>query len=285
MEALASGAADPHRHRHGGGGGGADGPAQLRQPVRSVLEWAPAMRRRPAAPARPRAWRGPAGASPGGGADRQCPHRLAAPARSGEGGPAAPALVVGMPVGFVGVAESKRRLAASGLAQIRLEGSKGGAGLAAAACERPAAPGLAGSGRLRPHRHMAVGLDAAQHLAGPQHHRGRHPRQPGRLDPVAAAGAARTPPDAERPGVARFPPPAPGQLATPGNSVRQLVEFVVVGGEDGAGPDPGRPGAPPRPRRSRGHRRWRCRGRSHRAAPGSGRWRCGGCWRSRPSPP
>jgi precorrin-8X/cobalt-precorrin-8 methylmutase len=44
-----------------------------------------------------------------------------------------PALVVGMPVGFVGVAESKRRLAASGLAQIRLEGSRGGAGLAAAA--------------------------------------------------------------------------------------------------------------------------------------------------------
>ena len=44
-----------------------------------------------------------------------------------------PALVVGMPVGFVGVAESKRRLAASGLPQIRLEGSRGGAGLAAAA--------------------------------------------------------------------------------------------------------------------------------------------------------
>lgn len=44
-----------------------------------------------------------------------------------------PALVVGMPVGFVGVAESKRRLAASGLAQIRLEGSRGGAALVAAA--------------------------------------------------------------------------------------------------------------------------------------------------------
>jgi len=44
-----------------------------------------------------------------------------------------PALVVGMPVGFVGVAESKRHLAASGLTQIRLEGSKGGAGLVAAA--------------------------------------------------------------------------------------------------------------------------------------------------------
>jgi len=46
----------------------------------------------------------------------------------------APALVIGMPVGFVGVAESKRHLAASGLAHIGLEGSKGGAGLVAAAC-------------------------------------------------------------------------------------------------------------------------------------------------------
>ncbi|MEB3319909.1 MAG: precorrin-8X methylmutase [Cyanobium sp.] len=45
-----------------------------------------------------------------------------------------PALVIGMPVGFVGVAESKRHLAASGLAHVRLEGSKGGAGLVAAAC-------------------------------------------------------------------------------------------------------------------------------------------------------
>lgn len=46
---------------------------------------------------------------------------------------AAPALVIGMPVGFVGVAESKRHLAESGLPQIRLEGSRGGAGLVAAA--------------------------------------------------------------------------------------------------------------------------------------------------------
>ena len=46
---------------------------------------------------------------------------------------AVPALVIGMPVGFVGVAESKRPLAASGLAQIRLEGSRGGAGLVGAA--------------------------------------------------------------------------------------------------------------------------------------------------------
>ena len=44
-----------------------------------------------------------------------------------------PALVIGMPVGFVGVEESKRQLAASDLPQIRLEGSRGGAALVAAA--------------------------------------------------------------------------------------------------------------------------------------------------------
>jgi precorrin-8X/cobalt-precorrin-8 methylmutase len=47
---------------------------------------------------------------------------------------AAPALVIGMPVGFVGVEQSKRHLAASGLAHVGLEGSKGGAALVAAAC-------------------------------------------------------------------------------------------------------------------------------------------------------
>jgi precorrin-8X/cobalt-precorrin-8 methylmutase len=41
--------------------------------------------------------------------------------------------VIGMPVGFVGVKESKRELARSGLPHIRLEGSRGGAGLVAAA--------------------------------------------------------------------------------------------------------------------------------------------------------
>jgi len=46
---------------------------------------------------------------------------------------ARPALVIGMPVGFIGVELSKRHLAASDLPQIRLEGSRGGAGLAAAA--------------------------------------------------------------------------------------------------------------------------------------------------------
>jgi precorrin-8X/cobalt-precorrin-8 methylmutase len=44
-----------------------------------------------------------------------------------------PALVIGMPVGFVGVAESKRGLASSSLPHIRLEGSRGGAALVAAA--------------------------------------------------------------------------------------------------------------------------------------------------------
>jgi precorrin-8X/cobalt-precorrin-8 methylmutase len=48
--------------------------------------------------------------------------------------PPPPALVIGMPVGFIGVAESKRRLATSGLAQIRLDGPRGGGGLVAAAC-------------------------------------------------------------------------------------------------------------------------------------------------------
>jgi len=47
-------------------------------------------------------------------------------------GSARPALVVGMPVGFVGVLESKALLAASDLPQIRLEGSRGGAGLVGA---------------------------------------------------------------------------------------------------------------------------------------------------------
>ena len=46
---------------------------------------------------------------------------------------APPALVIGMPVGFVGVGESKAHLAASALPQIRLEGSRGGAGLVGAA--------------------------------------------------------------------------------------------------------------------------------------------------------
>ena len=48
-------------------------------------------------------------------------------------GAQAPSLVIGMPVGFVGVPESKRRLAATVQRQIRLDGTRGGAGLVAAA--------------------------------------------------------------------------------------------------------------------------------------------------------
>lgn len=48
------------------------------------------------------------------------------------GGAPGPSLVIGMPVGFVGVAESKNNLADSDLTQIRLDGSRGGAGLVAA---------------------------------------------------------------------------------------------------------------------------------------------------------
>ena len=44
-----------------------------------------------------------------------------------------PSLIVGMPVGFIGVAESKERLSKSGLSNILLDGSRGGAALAAAA--------------------------------------------------------------------------------------------------------------------------------------------------------
>jgi precorrin-8X/cobalt-precorrin-8 methylmutase len=44
-----------------------------------------------------------------------------------------PALVIGMPVGFVGAAESKARLRASGLPAISNVGEKGGSAVAAAA--------------------------------------------------------------------------------------------------------------------------------------------------------
>jgi precorrin-8X/cobalt-precorrin-8 methylmutase len=48
-------------------------------------------------------------------------------------GPFEPALVIGMPVGFVGAAESKARLRASGLPAISNVGEKGGSAVAAAA--------------------------------------------------------------------------------------------------------------------------------------------------------
>ncbi|MBC1260315.1 precorrin-8X methylmutase [Synechococcus sp. BSF8S] len=102
-------------------------------PVRSILEWAPDV----APPGGTRTAEGMAAAlaaCPGAvvliGSAPTALERLLDQA----GGPLRPALVIGMPVGFVGVAESKRRLAASDLPQIRLEGSRGGAGLVAACC-------------------------------------------------------------------------------------------------------------------------------------------------------
>jgi precorrin-8X/cobalt-precorrin-8 methylmutase len=104
--------------------------------VRSVLDWAPALA--PAGSTRTAAGMALALAELGEAGGR-APVVLIGSAptaleelleRVGE----PPALVIGMPVGFVGVAESKRHLAASGLAHIGLEGSKGGAGLVAAAC-------------------------------------------------------------------------------------------------------------------------------------------------------
>ena len=47
-------------------------------------------------------------------------------------GAPSPSLIIGMPVGFVGVEESKRRLAISGLVHIRLDGSRGGSAISAA---------------------------------------------------------------------------------------------------------------------------------------------------------
>jgi len=49
-----------------------------------------------------------------------------------ESGFATPSLIIGMPVGFIGVSESKSRLLNSKCPYILLEGSKGGASLAAA---------------------------------------------------------------------------------------------------------------------------------------------------------
>lgn len=102
-------------------------------PVASVLDWAP-----------PRAAAGDTRSAAGMAAALavhpgavvlvgSAPTALERLLRLAAEGRCRPALVVGMPVGFVGVAESKRRLAASDLPQIRLEGSRGGAGLAAAA--------------------------------------------------------------------------------------------------------------------------------------------------------
>ena len=109
----------------------------LGSPVRTVLEWAPP--RAPEGSTRSavgleRAWSDLSRAEPAPvvliGSAPTALERLLDLVSSGG---AAPSLVIGMPVGFVGVADSKQRLAVSGLPQIRLDGSRGGAGLVGAA--------------------------------------------------------------------------------------------------------------------------------------------------------
>jgi len=103
-------------------------------PVQSVLDWAPAQApdgSTRAAAGMERALHEHPGAVVLIGSAPTALDLLLERVAAGQSAP--PALVIGMPVGFVGVAESKRQLAASGLPQIRLEGSRGGAGLVGAA--------------------------------------------------------------------------------------------------------------------------------------------------------
>ena len=110
--------------------------------VRCLLDWAPAQSppgSTRSAAAMQRAW--PALTQAAADADQPMPLVLVGSAPTAlellldllEVGAPAPSVVIGMPVGFVGVPESKRRLAGTDLAQIRLEGTRGGAGLVAAA--------------------------------------------------------------------------------------------------------------------------------------------------------
>ncbi len=55
-------------------------------------------------------------------------------------GAPAPALIIGMPVGFVGAAEAKQALIESGLPHIVVRGRRGGSAMAAAAVNALAAP-------------------------------------------------------------------------------------------------------------------------------------------------
>ena len=105
--------------------------------VQTVLEWAPECAPEGStrtAAGMEQAWRtlGP-GSPPPVVLIGSAPTALEVLLQQVAAGAPAPSLVIGMPVGFVGVAESKAHLSASGLAQIRLEGSRGGAGLVAAA--------------------------------------------------------------------------------------------------------------------------------------------------------
>jgi precorrin-8X/cobalt-precorrin-8 methylmutase len=101
-------------------------------PVRCLLDWAPpqapAAETRSAA-AMARAWPQARGAVVLIGSAPTALEKLLDLVAAGA---APPALVIGMPVGFVGVKASKRRLAGSGLPHILLQGTRGGAGLAAA---------------------------------------------------------------------------------------------------------------------------------------------------------
>ena len=114
----------------------------LGAPVRCLLDWAPSLspqRSTRSAAAMQRAW--PELSAEAQLAGQAMPVVLVGSAPTAleqlldqlDAGAAHPSLVIGMPVGFVGVPESKRRLAATGLDQIRLEGTRGGAGLVAAA--------------------------------------------------------------------------------------------------------------------------------------------------------
>lgn len=103
-------------------------------PVRSVLEWSPSTvpaGRTRAAVGIERALQEHPGALVLIGSAPTALELLLAQVAAGRC--VSPALVIGMPVGFVGVADSKRHLALSALPQIRLEGSRGGAALVAAA--------------------------------------------------------------------------------------------------------------------------------------------------------
>ncbi len=64
---------------------------------------------------------------------RQRADRALSPARTDRRGAPAPAAIIGMPVGFVGAAESKEALIESGLVAIVVRGRKGGSAMAAAA--------------------------------------------------------------------------------------------------------------------------------------------------------
>ncbi len=75
---------------------------------------------------------GPRG-NPGAGhlRNRQRPHRALQAPRAHPGGRVAPALVVGLPVGFVNAAEAKAALAALDVPHVTALGRKGGSSLAA----------------------------------------------------------------------------------------------------------------------------------------------------------